>query len=138
MENTNGLERVEKDYAALFSINLDAYQIKNFKMRFLFFFSLEFKDNFLYIKKPFRRLKVDISSVVCFSVTDRAGRKDIAYSHLEVVLLTKEYAIGFYSANKISCDYLILNLLKLCIPQMSYCSTIKYIKNEKLKKISLG
>lgn len=66
MENINGLERVEKDYAALFSINLDAYQIKNFKMRSLFFFSLEFKDNFLYIKKPFRRLKVDIASVFVF------------------------------------------------------------------------
>lgn len=128
------IEFVEKNYADCFSVNLDHYIIRNFETRFFLFYFLEYKDNVLYFKTPFKKISVNVDSIKYFSVFDDYPTRLYC---LTVTMITNNLSIVCYSSSKIGFDNLILNLLKKGIPQITYSSAYAYIKKYKLKQFNM-
>ncbi len=128
------IELEEKNYAECFSINLEQYKIRDFKTKSFLIYSLEYKENTLYAKKPFKSLSVDVNSIQYFAVSTSYKNYD-----MNIWIITDSLCISFYSSRrKIGSDYLVLNLLKKNIPQITFDSAYAYRKACKLKKFNMN
>lgn len=131
--NEIDLKLEEKNFAVCNSVDLKDYNIKNFKVRSFLIYSIEQKNHLLYLQKPFKKLSLHIESIRYIAIEKSA--KDY---RITIHILTNQVWVVFNSSLKIEVYYLILNLLKIGVPQITSVSTYSYAKHMKLKKFFMN
>lgn len=127
------LKLEEKNFAVCNSVDLKDYDIKDFKVRSFLIYSIEQKNQMLYLQKPFKKLSLHIESIQYIPIEKSA--KDY---RITIHILTNQVWVIFNSSLKIEVYYLILNLLKIRVPQITNVSAYSYAKHMKLKKFFMN
>lgn len=123
------LKLEEKNFAVCNSVDLKDYNIRDFKVRSFIIYSIEQKNQMLYLHKPFKKISLHTESIQYIAVEKSAKNYRIT-----IHILTNQVWVVFNSSLKIEVYYLILNLLKIGIPQITTVSAYSYAKYMKLKK----
>lgn len=127
------LKLEEKNFAMCNSVDLKDYNIKDFKIRSFIIYSIEQKNQMLYLHKPFKKISLHTESIRYIAVEKSAKNYRIT-----IHILTNQVWVIFNSSLKIEVYYLILNLLKLGVPQITCVSAYTLAKNMKLKKFFMN
>lgn len=127
------LKLEEKNFAVCNSVDLKDYNIKDFKIRSFIIYSIEQKNQMLYLHKPFKKISLHTESIQYIAIEKSA--KDY---RITIHILTNQVWVVFNSSLKIEAYYLILNLLKIGVSQITSVSAYSYAKHMKLKKFFMN
>lgn len=127
------LKLEEKNFAVCNSVDLKDYNIRDFKVRSFIIYSIEQKNQMLYLHKPFKKISLHTESIQYIAVEKSAKNYRIM-----IHILTNQVWVIFNSSLKIKVYYLLLILLKIGVPQITTISAYSYAKHMKLKKFFMN